>query len=115
VIGSKVTRPGKRLSKARLIPIGYDLGSDSGKAPGNMLGYNSSSDSGKVPGNMLRYDSGKVPGSDSDKKSGTISGNNPDKRPGKKSGKELPDRVKTQVRRSGKTKMCKTRRPLCFG
>ncbi len=59
--------------------------------------------------------SGKVPGSDSGKESGTILGKNPGKRPGKKSGKELPDRVKTRVRRSGKTKTCKTRRFLCFG
>jgi hypothetical protein len=46
---------------------------------------------------------------------GTILGKNPGKRPGKKSGKELPDRVKTRVRRSGKTKMCNTKRLLCFG
>jgi hypothetical protein len=60
-------------------------------------------------------DSGKVPGSDSGKKSGKISGKNLGKRPGKKSGKELPDQVKTWVRRLGKTKVCKTRRLLCFG
>jgi hypothetical protein len=64
---------------------------------------------------MLRYDSGKVSGSDLGKELGTISGRKPGKRPGKKSGKELPDRVKTWVRRLGKTKMCKTRRLLCFG
>jgi hypothetical protein len=64
---------------------------------------------------MLRYvlssDLGKVPGSDSGKESGIISGKNP----GKKSGKELPDQVKTRVRRPSKTKMCRTRRLLCFG
>jgi hypothetical protein len=49
------------------------------------------------------------------KELGTISGKNPDKRPDKKSGKELPDWVRTQVRRTDKTKMCKTRRLLCFG
>jgi hypothetical protein len=54
---------------------------------------------------------GKVPGSDS----GTISDKNSGKRPGKKSGKELADQVKTWVRRPGKTKMCRTRRLLCFG
>jgi hypothetical protein len=59
-------------------------------------------------------DSGKVPVSDSSKKSGTISGKNPGKRPGKKLGKELPDRGKTRVRMPSKTKMCKTRRLLCF-
>jgi hypothetical protein len=45
------------------------------------------------------------------KESVIISGKNP----GKKSGKELSDRIKTRVRRSGKIKMCKTRRLLCFG
>jgi hypothetical protein len=60
-------------------------------------------------------DSGKVPGSDSGKESGTISDKNMGKRPGKKSGKELPERVKTQVSRPGKTKTCNTRRLLCFG
>jgi hypothetical protein len=61
---------------------------------------------GKVPGG----DSGKVPGSDSGKESGTILGKNP----GKKSDNELPDQVKTWVRRPGKTKTCETRRLLCF-
>jgi hypothetical protein len=64
---------------------------------------------------MLMYDSDKVPDSDSGKESGAISGKNPGKHPGKKSGKELPDWVKTRVMRPGKTKMCKTRRLLCFG
>jgi hypothetical protein len=54
-------------------------------------------------------------GSDSGKESGTISIKNPGKRAGKKSGKELPDWVKTRVRRLGKTKMSKTWRLLCFG
>jgi 2-keto-4-pentenoate hydratase/2-oxohepta-3-ene-1,7-dioic acid hydratase in catechol pathway len=47
----------------------------------------------------LGSDSGKIPGSDLGKESGTISGKNPGKRPRKKSGKELPDWVKTRVRR----------------
>jgi hypothetical protein len=86
---------------------------------GNMLRYGSSSDSGQVSGNTLGYgsgsDSGEVSGSDSGKELGTISGKNLGKRSGKKSGKELPGWVKTRVRRSGKTKMCKTRGLLCFG
>jgi hypothetical protein len=45
------------------------------------------------------------------KKLGTITG----KHLSKKSGKELTDRVKTQVRRLGKTKMCKTRRFFALG
>jgi hypothetical protein len=73
-----------------------------GKAPGNTLGYDSGSNSGMVLS------------SNSSKKSGTVSGKNPDKRAGKKSGKELPDWVKTRVRRLGKTKTCKTRRLLYF-
>jgi hypothetical protein len=65
-----------------------------------MLGYDSGGDSGKVLG------------SDSGKKSGTILSKT--QRLGKKSGKELPDRVETQVRRPDKTKICETRRLLCF-
>jgi hypothetical protein len=64
---------------------------------------------------MLGYDSGsnsnKVSGSDSGKESGTISGKNPGMCPGKKSGKELPDRVKTRVRWSGKTKNVQDEEP----
>jgi hypothetical protein len=52
----------------------------------------------------LSSDSGKVSGSDLGKESGTILGKNP--------GKELPDRVRTWVRRPGKTKTCKTRKLL---
>jgi hypothetical protein len=63
----------------------------------------------------LSSDSGKVPGSDLGKESGTISDKNLGKRPGKKSGNELPDRVKTRVRRSSKIKTYKTRILLCFG
>jgi hypothetical protein len=62
-----------------------------------------------------RSDSGKVLGSDSGKESGTISGKNLGKCSSKKLVKELPDRIRTWVRRSGKTKTCKRRRLLCFG
>jgi hypothetical protein len=75
---------------------------------------------GKAPGNALRYDSGKVPDSDLGRESGTVSSKNPGKRPGKKSGKELPGRVKTRVRRSGKKKCVRQgdffasgKRPFC--
>jgi hypothetical protein len=95
------------------------LSSDSGKVLGSDSGKELSTISGKNSGNTLGYDSdsysGKVLGSDSGKESGTISGKNPGKRACKKSGKELPDRVKTRVKRSSKTKMCKTRRLHCFG
>jgi hypothetical protein len=83
--------------------LGYGLGSDLGEVSGDTLGYG------------LGSDSGEVPGSDSGKESGTILGKNPGKRSGKKSGKELPGRVKTRVRRLGKTKTCKARGLLCFG
>jgi hypothetical protein len=56
-----------------------------------------------------------VPSSDSGKELGTISCKNPGERPGKKSGKELPGQVKLGLRRPDMTKMCKTRRFLCFG
>jgi hypothetical protein len=75
-----------------------------------LLGY----DLGKASVTCSGSHSDKVPGGDSAKESGTISGKNLGKRPYKKSGKELPDQVKTQVRRSGKTKMCKTWRLLGF-
>jgi hypothetical protein len=42
-------------------------------------------------------------------------GKNLGKRLSKKSGKVLPGEVRIWIRRSGKTKMCKTRRLLCLG
>jgi hypothetical protein len=90
---------------------GYNLGKRSGEIRGNMLGYGSGSDSGEASGNTLGYSSG----SDSSKEAGTISDKNSSKRSGKKLGKELLGRVKTRVRRSGKTKTCKARGLLCLG
>jgi hypothetical protein len=59
---------------------------------------------GKNSGSALRYesgnDSGKISSSDLGKEPGTISGKNL----GKRSGEELPDRVKTRVRRPSTTK-----------
>jgi hypothetical protein len=98
--------------------FGYSSGKRSGEILGNMLGYGSCSESGEATGNMLGYgsgsDSGEVSGSDSGMELVTISRKNPDKCSGKKLGKELPGRVKTRVRRSGKKETCKARGLLCF-